>query len=241
MIESSAPSLACHALEKYLGEDEARVHVLRGVSLAVRPGEIHAVVGPSGCGKSSLLYILGLLDRPDGGTLSIGGDEIATMSDHSLSARRNEALGFVFQFHFLLQDFTALENVMIPMRRLGIWSDQAMRARAHALLEAVGLEDKAARSSRALSGGEQQRVAIARALANDPAVILADEPTGNLDTANSERIFALLKDLVHRERKALLLVTHNPAIAEACDLIHTMRDGIIADSVIPGSATRMRL
>ena len=110
--------------------------------------------GTAPAGKTVLLkLIVGLLDRPDGGSLSIGGDEIATMSDHSLSARRNEALGFVFQFHFLLQDFTALENVMIPMRRLGIWSDQAMRARAHALLEAVGLEDKAARSSRALSGG----------------------------------------------------------------------------------------
>ena len=227
MIDYSVPSLACHALEKYLGEDEARVHVLRGVSLAVRAGEIHAVVGPSGCGKSSLLYILGLLDRPDAGSMSIEGDEIASMSDDSLSARRNESLGFIFQFHFLLQDFTALENVMIPMRRLGLWSDDEMKARAHALLDSVGLGNKAARSSRALSGGEQQRVAIARALANDPAVILADEPTGNLDTENSERIFALLKDLVHGQRKALLLVTHNPAIADACDRIHTMRDGAI--------------
>ena len=236
MIDYSIPSLTCHALEKYLGEAEARVHVLRGVSLAVRPGEIHAVVGPSGCGKSSLLYILGLLDRPDAGSLSIGGDEIATLSDDALSARRNEALGFIFQFHFLLQDFTALENVMIPMRRLGIWTDEMMRTRAHALLDAVGLGDKVDRSSRALSGGEQQRVAIARALANDPAVILADEPTGNLDTENSERIFALLKDLVHRERKALLLVTHNPAIADACDRIHTMRDGMIVNSITPAES-----
>ncbi len=227
MIEYAVPSLACHALEKYLGQDAARVHVLRGVSLDVHPGEIHAVVGPSGCGKSSLLYILGLLDRPDGGSMAIEGEEIATMSDDSLSARRNEALGFIFQFHFLLQDFTALENVMIPMRRLGLWRDDEMADRGHALLGAVGLGDKAARSSRALSGGEQQRVAIARALANDPAVILADEPTGNLDTANSDAIFAMLKDLVHRERKALLLVTHNPAIADACDRIHTMRDGAI--------------
>jgi lipoprotein-releasing system ATP-binding protein len=232
-MDYSVPSLACHALEKYLGEDEARVHVLRGVSLAVRAGEIHAVVGPSGCGKSSLLYILGLLDRPDSGSLAIEGDEIATMSDDSLSARRNMSLGFIFQFHFLLQDFTALENVMIPMRRLGVWTEEEMKTRAHGLLEAVGLEGKAARSSRALSGGEQQRVAIARALANDPSVILADEPTGNLDTANSERIFALLRDLVHSERKALLLVTHNPGIAEACDRIHTMRDGVIIHTVTP--------
>src|SRR5215475_1137222 len=195
-MDYSVPSLSCHSIEKYLGEEEARVHVLRGVSLAVRAGEIHAVVGPSGCGKSSLLYILGLLDRPDRGSMSIEGDEIATMSDDSLSSRRNESLGFIFQFHFLLQDFTALENVMIPMRRLGVWSDEQMETRAHSLLESVGLGNKANRSSRALSGGEQQRVAIARALANDPAVILADEPTGNLDTANSERIFALLRDLV---------------------------------------------
>ena len=235
MIDQSAPSLACHGLQKYLGEAEARVHVLRGVSLAVHPGETHAVVGPSGCGKSSLLYILGLLDRPDAGHLFIGGVEIATLADDSLSARRNEALGFIFQFHFLLQDFTAEENVMIPMRRLGRWTDEDMRDRARSLLDAVGLGDKANRPSRALSGGEQQRVAIARALANDPDVILADEPTGNLDTANSERIFALLKDLVHRERKALLLVTHNPAIADACDRIHTMRDGLIVDSASPRS------
>ena len=233
-MDYSVPSLSCHALEKYLGEDEARVHVLRGVSLAVRPGEIHAVVGPSGCGKSSLLYVLGLLDRPDGGTMSIEGDEISAMSDERLSERRNESLGFIFQFHFLLQDFSALENVVIPMRRLGMWGEEEMESRARSLLDAVGLASKAERSSRALSGGEQQRVAIARALANDPAVILADEPTGNLDTANSERIFALLKDLVHRERRALLLVSHNPAIADACDRIHTMRDGVIVHSGTPG-------
>ncbi len=233
-MDSTVSSLACHGLEKFLGEDESRVHVLRGVSLAVNPGEVHAVVGPSGCGKSSLLYILGLLDRPDAGTLWIGQEEIATLSDDLLSARRNEALGFIFQFHFLLQDFTALENVVIPMRRLGGWTDDEMRERAAGLLDAVGLGDKADRSSRALSGGEQQRVAIARALANDPAVILADEPTGNLDTANSDRVFALLKDLVHRERKALLLVTHNPAIAQACDWVHTMRDGLIVDSAWQG-------
>jgi lipoprotein-releasing system ATP-binding protein len=233
-MDYTVSSLACHGLEKFLGEDESRVHVLRGVSLAVNPGEVHAVVGPSGCGKSSLLYILGLLDRPDAGTLWIGAEEIATLSDDLLSARRNEALGFIFQFHFLLQDFTALENVVIPMRRLGGWTDDEMRERAAGLLDAVGLGDKADRSSRALSGGEQQRVAIARALANDPAVILADEPTGNLDTANSDRVFALLKDLVHRERKALLLVTHNPAIAQACDWVHTMRDGLIVDSAWQG-------
>ncbi len=223
-------ALHCHLLEKFLGEGEARVHVLRGVSLELEPGEIHAVVGPSGCGKSSLLYILGLLDRADAGTLHIAGDDVSALPDNALSWKRNESLGFIFQFHFLLQDFTAAENVIIPMRQLGRWTDAEMRQRAEELLAAVGLRDKADRSSRALSGGEQQRVAIARALANDPAVILADEPTGNLDTANSERVFDLLRDLVQRERKALLLVTHNPAIAMSCDCIHTMRDGLVIET-----------
>ena len=231
LLEAPAETAAlrCEGLEKSLGEGAARVQALRGVDLELLPGEIHAVVGPSGCGKSSLLYILGLLDRPDAGTLWVQGGEVSAWTDEELSHRRNASLGFIFQFHFLLQDFTAAENIMIPMRRLGGWPERAMRERAVSLLEAVGLGEKADRSSRALSGGEQQRVAIARALANDPAVILADEPTGNLDSANSARVFELLRRLTHTERKALLLVTHNPAIAEACDVVHTMRDGLIVD------------
>lgn len=221
--------LSCQGLERYLGEAETRVHALRGVSLTLERGFTHAVVGPSGCGKSSLLYILGLLDRPDAGTLTIGGRSVANLPDIELSRQRNELLGFIFQFHFLLQDFTALENITIPMRRLERWDEAEMRSRAAELLDAVGMGDKINRPSRALSGGEQQRVAIARALANDPQVILADEPTGNLDTVNSNRVFALLTNLVKRENKALLLVTHNPAIAEACDWTHTMRDGLIVD------------
>lgn len=221
--------LSCEKLERYLGEAETRVHALRGVSLTLERGFTHAVVGPSGCGKSSLLYILGLLDRPDAGQLIIGGRVVGGLEDDDLSQQRNELLGFIFQFHFLLQDFTALENIMIPMRQLGRWQEAEMRARAADLLDAVGLGDKINRPSRALSGGEQQRVAIARALANDPQVILADEPTGNLDTANSDRVFALLTNLVKRENKALLLVTHNPGIAKACDWTHTMRDGLIVD------------
>lgn len=221
--------LKCERLERYLGEDEARVHVLRGVSLDLERGHVHAVVGPSGCGKSTLLYILGLLDRPDSGRLVIGGRPVEAMPDDDLSRQRNELLGFIFQFHFLLQDFTAQENIMIPMRKLGRWTEPEMRSRAAHLLEGVGLADKLHRPSRHLSGGEQQRVAIARALANDPQVILADEPTGNLDTANSTKVFSLLTDLVRREDKALLLVTHNPGIAEACDWVHTMQDGQIVD------------
>ena len=227
---SARLSLSCDRIERYLGEEEERVHALRGVSLEIETGSVHAVVGPSGCGKSSLLYVLGLLDTPDAGHVSIETETVSHLSDDELAQRRNKFIGFIFQFHFLMEDFTAEENVMIPMRKLGQLSDAQMRDRAAELLDGVGLGDKLRRPSRHLSGGEQQRVAIARALANDPRVILADEPTGNLDTANSDRAFELLQNLVHERGKALLLATHNPAIAKACDWIHEMRDGLIIDS-----------
>jgi lipoprotein-releasing system ATP-binding protein len=222
--------LSCEGIERYLGEEEERVHALRGVSLDIKPGSVHAVVGPSGCGKSSLLYILGLLDLPDAGRVSIESEPVSQLSDDELAQRRSKFIGFIFQFHFLMEDFTAQENVMIPMRKLGELSDGEMRERAAVLLEAVGLGDKLRRPSRHLSGGEQQRVAIARALANDPKIILADEPTGNLDTANSERAFELLQNIVQEGQKALLLATHNPVIAEACDWMHEMTDGLIRAS-----------
>ena len=222
--------LRCRDIERFLGEDESRVHALRGVSLDLEAGSVHAVVGPSGCGKSTLLYLLGLLDRPDNGSIEIAHQPTAGMSDDELARRRNEALGFIFQFHFLMEDFTAQENVMIPMRRLGRLTETEMRDRSADLLNAVDLGTKLKRASRHLSGGEQQRVAVARSLANNPSVILADEPTGNLDSANSRRAFELLQGIVQNERKALLLVTHNPDIAEACDWIHEMQDGVIVGS-----------
>ena len=227
---NSEVCLSCEGVERYLGEEEERVHALRGVSLEIETGSVHAVVGPSGCGKSSLLYILGLLDTPDAGRVAIESEAVSHLSDDELAQKRSKFIGFIFQFHFLMEDFTAQENVMIPMRKLGELSDAQMRARAAELLDGVGLGDKLRRPSRHLSGGEQQRVAIARALANDPRVILADEPTGNLDTGNSERAFDLLQNLVHERGKALLLATHNPAIAEACDWVHEMKDGLIIDS-----------
>jgi lipoprotein-releasing system ATP-binding protein len=227
---SSEAFLACHEIERYLGEDESRVHALRGVTLQLEPGTIHAVVGPSGCGKSTLLYILGLLDSPDNGSVAIESEPVSHLSDQELSQRRNEFIGFIFQFHFLMEDFSAQENVMIPMRRLGRLPEDAMADRAASLLDAVGLGEKLHRPSRHLSGGEQQRVAIARALANDPRVILADEPTGNLDTKNSARAFELLQRLVHEGNKALFLVTHNQQIAEACDWVHEMQDGRIVST-----------
>jgi lipoprotein-releasing system ATP-binding protein len=223
-------SLNCRDIERYLGQEEERVHALRGVSLDLEAGSLHAVVGPSGCGKSTLLYVLGLLDVPDAGSVEIGSTPIAHLSDEELARRRNELIGFIFQFHFLMEDFTAEENVMIPMRRLGRLSEAEMLERAATLLDGVGLGDKSRRPSRHLSGGEQQRVAIARALANDPQVILADEPTGNLDTNNSQRAFELLANLVREREKALLLVTHNRFIADACDWIHEMKDGRIVTS-----------
>ena len=227
---SAKPCLTCDRIERYLGQEESRVHALRGVSLSLIPGNVYAVVGPSGCGKSTLLYILGLLDQPDQGSVSIDSEQTSHLPDEELSRRRNEFIGFIFQFHFLLEDFSAHENVMIPMRRLGKLSEEEMIDRAASLLDAVGLGDKLHRPSRHLSGGEQQRVAIARALANDPRVILADEPTGNLDTKNSHRAFDLLQRLVREGNKALFLVTHNQQIAEACDWIHTMQDGRIVST-----------
>ena len=224
------PCLTCQDVERFLGEDESRVHALRGVSFILEPGTSHAVVGPSGCGKSTLLYILGLLDHPDRGSVSIESSLVSHLSEEELSRRRNEFIGFIFQFHFLMEDFSAQENVMIPMRRLGRLSPAEMADRAALLLDAVGLGAKLERPSRHLSGGEQQRVAIARALANDPSVILADEPTGNLDTENSNRAFELLHRLVRENNKALFLVTHNQLIAEACDWVHEMQDGRIINS-----------
>lgn len=222
--------LSCHDIERYLGQEEERVHALRGVSLGVEAGSLHAVVGPSGCGKSTLLYILGLLDHPDSGSVMIAAEHVSNLPDEEWARRRRELIGFIFQFHFLLEDFNAQENVMIPMRRLGKLSEPEMLERSAALLDAVGLGDKLHRPSRHLSGGEQQRVAIARALANDPKVILADEPTGNLDTNNSQRAFELLSNLVREREKALLLVTHNRVIADACDWLHEMKDGRIVTS-----------
>jgi len=221
--------LICDGVERYLGEEESRVHALRGVSLTLEAGTVHSVVGPSGCGKSTLLYILGLLDQPDAGSVIIKSEAVSQLPDDELARRRNELIGFIFQFHFLLEDFTAQENVMIPMRRLGRLQENEMRDRAAFLLDAVGLGAKGMRPSRHLSGGEQQRVAVARALANDPEVILADEPTGNLDTKNSHRAFELLQRIVQEGGKALLLVTHNPDIAELCDWIHEMKDGRIVN------------
>jgi lipoprotein-releasing system ATP-binding protein len=218
-------ALRCENLHRYLGQGDGRVHVLRGVSFEARAGNVCAIVGPSGCGKSTLLYLLGLLDQPDGGSIWIRDRRMSNSGDHERTAARGEHIGFVFQFHFLMQEFTALENVMMPMRKLARLSEYDMAERAASLLQQVGLGDKTHRLGTQLSGGEQQRVAIARALANQPAIILADEPTGNLDQKNSALVFDLLTRLAKENGQAVVLVTHNPDIAHRCDEIRPMRDG----------------
>ena len=224
-IEASDVVLRCEDLHRYLGEGEGRVHVLRGVSFEARKGHIYAIVGPSGCGKSTLLYQLGLLDQPDGGQITLAGELMSNSSDEARTSARNRHLGFVFQFHFLMLEFSALENVMMPMRKQGQLSQKEMEDRAMSLLESVGLADKSHRLGTQLSGGEQQRVAVARALANQPSVILADEPTGNLDHKNSDLVFNLLTRLAKENGQAIVLVTHNPEIAKRCDFVRPMRDG----------------
>jgi lipoprotein-releasing system ATP-binding protein len=223
---AGALALRCSNLHRFLGHDEGRVHVLKGVSFEANRGQVYAIVGPSGCGKSTLLYLLGLLDQPDEGQIEINGRIMSNSDDFARTAARGEHIGFVFQFHFLMLEFTALENVMMPMRKLGRLTSEQMRARAHALLDSVGLGGKTHRLGTHLSGGEQQRVAVARALANQPTILLADEPTGNLDVKNSGLVFDLLTQLAKEQGQAVVLVTHNPEIAQRCDYTRPMRDGV---------------
>ncbi len=218
-------TLQCENLHRYLGEGETRVHVLRGASLTLQPARVYAIVGPSGCGKSTLLYLLGLLDRQDDGDIWIRNELMSTASDEERTQARNQHIGFVFQFHFLLAEFSAMENLMLPMRKLGQLSREEMESRSISLLQEVGLGNKSHRLANQLSGGEQQRVAIARALANSPSLILADEPTGNLDVKNSDIVFNLLYRLAHEKGQSVLMVTHNPEIAERCDEVLRMQDG----------------
>jgi lipoprotein-releasing system ATP-binding protein len=225
MAVSNEFALRCDNLHRYLGQDDARVHVLRGVSFEARRGQVCAIVGPSGCGKSTLLYLLGLLDQPDGGEISINGQVMSNTDDAARTAARGEHIGFVFQFHFLMLEFSALENIMMPMRKLGRLTQEQMVERAYSLLASVGLGQKTHRLGTQLSGGEQQRVAVARALANQPSIILADEPTGNLDSKTSVEIMKLFGD-IHAQGNTVILVTHEEEIAARCDLTRPMRDGL---------------
>jgi len=208
---------------------EPPVTLVAEADLAIEPGKFTAIVGPSGCGKSSLLYLLGLIDRPTSGKLLLDGRDVTPLSGDARARIRLERFGFVFQFHFLLPEFTALENVMLPIRRLGRLSLDKAEARARDLLGQMGLADKAGKSPDRLSGGERQRVAIARALANDPVLVLGDEPTGNLDSVNSARVVDLFRQLAHEQGRAVVCVTHDLEIADLADIRVSMLDGRISE------------
>jgi lipoprotein-releasing system ATP-binding protein len=203
------------------------VTLVRDVDLEVRPGEFVAITGPSGSGKSSLLYLLGLLDRPTAGTITLDGLDTGALDADQAAQLRLARLGFVFQFHFLLPEFTAQANVEIPMRRLRRLDDDAIRARARQLLESLELGEHRHKRPDQMSGGQRQRVAIARALANDPPILLADEPTGNLDTHTAHLVFELFRDLAHGQGRSVVVVTHDVELARLADRRIHLVDGVI--------------
>ncbi len=206
--------------------------LVAGIDFAMRPGEFVAITGPSGSGKSSLLYLLGLLDTPTKGEVLVNGVATCGLNEEARASMRLSQLGFVFQFHFLLPEFSAMENVMLPMRALGGRSEAQMQKRAFEILESLGLADHAFKRPDQMSGGQRQRVAIARSLANDPLVILADEPTGNLDTHSSAQVLAIMRGIVdssrESDRKAIVIVTHDLDLAAKADRRVHIVDGKIA-------------
>ena len=216
--------LACRQLCKTFDEGNVALEILRGVDFDVEPGERIAIMGASGSGKSTLLHLLGGLDEPSSGDISIAGQLIGAMSPLQLGRLRNRELGFVYQFHHLLPEFTALENVAMPLLIRGVRPADA-REQAIALLERVGLSKRTTHKPGELSGGERQRAAVARALVTRPACILADEPTGNLDRQNAEQIFSLMMELNRELSTSLLLATHDPLIAERMDRVVLLEDG----------------
>ncbi|MEL7139570.1 MAG: ABC transporter ATP-binding protein [Pseudomonadota bacterium] len=224
----SEPALALSGIVRGYGPAERRLQVLRAANLTLMPGEAVALVAPSGAGKSTLLQIAGLLDTPDGGTVRIAGQDLTGSDDAARTAARARLLGFVYQFHHLLPEFSAAENVILPQMAAGRAPGPA-RARAEELLEKVGLAARASHRPAELSGGEQQRVAICRALANAPRLLLADEPTGNLDPETSDKVFDMLLDLVRSTGLAALVATHNHDLAARMDRIVRLEDGRLID------------
>ena len=222
----SEPALALVGVVRTFRQAGEELQVLRGVSLSLAKGEIVALVGPSGAGKSTLLHAAGLLERPDGGAVRIDGRDCGRMSDNERTEMRRAKLGFVYQFHHLLPEFSALENVMVPQMIAGV-GRRAARARARELLGMVGLAARESHRPARLSGGEQQRVAIVRALANRPSVLLGDEPTGNLDHRTADEVIGVLVDLVRRTGLAAMIATHNLEIARRLDRILALEDGVV--------------
>lgn len=220
--------LHCENISKFYEEGEQQVQVLKNVSFSMEKGELVAIVGSSGSGKSTLLHSLGGLDQPSAGEVLIADQSLQKLSANQLADLRNRYLGFVYQFHHLMADFTALENVMMPML-IGRQNKSEAADRAEKMLQAVGLSHRITHRPSALSGGERQRVAIARALVNNPSLVLADEPTGNLDQKTTESIFDLIKQLNHEQNIAFLLVTHDLNLAQKLSRRFVMRDGILTE------------
>ena len=216
-------------IHKYFGKGDSKVHALKGISLSFEPSKVYTLAGPSGSGKSTLLYLLGLLDMPDQGTIWIDNQLISAAKESMITEIRNRLIGYIFQYHFLIREFTAIENIMLPMKKLGKLNNNEIRDQAFHLLEQVGLENKANRLSTQLSGGEQQRVAIARALANKPKYLVADEPTGSLDQKNTEKIFDLLYALSSNSETTLIMVTHDVGLAKRGDKCFVLQDGLLLD------------
>jgi lipoprotein-releasing system ATP-binding protein len=222
------PALALDRVERRYGRGETTVEVLAGASLALNPGQSVALIAPSGAGKSTLLHLAGLLERPNSGEVMIGGAPTSTMSDDERTALRRTEIGFVYQFHHLLPEFSALENLVLPQMIAGLPRAEAAR-RARELLGYLGLAQRESHRPAELSGGEQQRVAIARAVANGPRVLLADEPTGNLDPKTADHVFATLATLVKASSLAALVATHNMDLAGRMDRRVTIRDGQVTE------------
>jgi lipoprotein-releasing system ATP-binding protein len=226
MSECDDNVLVLKGVRRGFAQGAARLEVLRGVSLTVRRGELVALVGPSGCGKSTLLHIAGLLEQADGGEIWIGGKNGAALPDDQRSALRRDSMGFVYQYHHLLREFSALENIVVPQMIAGRGRAEAA-SRAQELLGLVGLAARAEHRPAELSGGEQQRVAIARALANKPQLLLADEPTGNLDEHTADEVFGVLLRLVRDAGLGALIATHNTALAARMDRRLTLHEGVV--------------
>jgi lipoprotein-releasing system ATP-binding protein len=228
MADNDAPVLFLQDIERYYRQGDDTLEILKGAELAVWSGQSVALVAPSGAGKSTLLHIAGLLEHPDGGEVFINGTPTTKLSDVARTKIRRVEIGFVYQFHHLLPEFTALENVMLPQMIRGLAKHEA-RVRASEILNYLGLEERLRHRPSELSGGEQQRVAIARAVANAPRILLADEPTGNLDPRTSERVFSSLTQLVRASGLAAVIATHNMDIAARMDRRVTIRDGRVTE------------
>ncbi len=218
--------LRAKQVNKYFYEPE-EFHVLKDISFEVRRGEFLSLIGKSGCGKSTLLYLLSTMDTDYKGEIEINDMRLTGMKQKQLAAFRNEHIGFVFQFHFLLPEFTALKNVMLPAEKLNKYSASEIKDRAYEKLKMLDMQNYAMKQSSKLSGGQAQRVAIARALINDPTIIMGDEPTGNLDTTNTQIVFDILKDLARTKGQTIIAVTHDPEFAQKSDRIIEMKDGEI--------------